>query len=165
MLKNFFTTENVEIEFRGSVQRAIENLGARVRAPENAQAEQGDVMVGSVTEGSTYTYRRVPGSRNSFRPTFYGRFSGNGERGKLSGEITLNRVIKKFIIFWCSVVALIVAWTLITVIRNPAASWGSLAYIVVMPGLCILFFRTMIKKCMPDIAWLKRELSKAISME
>jgi len=165
MLKNFFATENVEIEFRGPVQRAIENLEARVRAPENAQAEQGDVMVGGVTEGSTHVYRHVPGSRNSFRPTFYGRFTGNGERGKLSGEITLNRVIKKFIIFWCSVVALIVAWTLITVIRNPGASWGSLAYIVVMLGLCILFFRTMIKKCMPDIAWLKRELSKAIDME
>jgi len=74
-------------------------------------------------------------------------------------------VIKKFIFFWCSVVTLIVAWTLITVIRNPGASWGSLAYIVVMLGLCILFFRTMIKKCMPDIAWLKRELSKAIDME
>ena len=165
MLKNFFATEAVEINIQGSVQRAIDNLDARVLAPETPGAEQGDVMVGSVKESSTYVYRRVPGTRNSFRPTFYGSFITFGEKATLSGEITLNRVIRKFIVFWCAIVALVAVWTLITILRNPAASWGSLVYIIGMLGLCIWFFRIMIRKNLSDIDWLKREISQAVNGE
>lgn len=161
--KQFFGTEDVRFEFDVSAKQAMQKLDAQVYAPGNKSPDKQGIMVGGVSEDSTYVYRLVTGSRNSFRPTFYGYFSDAGSKSTLTGEITLNRVIKKFIIMWCSIVGLVAIFTLLTLLRNPAASWGSLIYVVVMLCLCIFFFHTMIKKSSSDKRWLKDEIERAIA--
>lgn len=158
-----FKSESVEFEFNVPVEQAVQNLGSRVAAPGKPPHGVGDSMVGAVTQGTTYIYRAVPGSRNSFRPTFYGSFSDHSGKTILAGVITLNRVIQKFVVLWCAVVALVAVWTLITILNNPAASWGSLAYVVFMLIACIVFFRMMIQKSSPDISWLKQEIRQSDS--
>lgn len=157
-----FKSEPVEFKFSVPPQQAIENLAKQVTANVQAQTDN-EAMLGKVTQDATFLYRSVRGSRNSFRPTFYGRFTDNGSTTTLSGEITLNRVIKKFIVFWCAIVALIAVFTLITVLRNPNASWGSLLQVLAILGAFIGFFHFMIKKSMPDVAWLKSHIVSAVT--
>ncbi len=157
----FFKTENVELDLEVPVEQAINNLGASVTAPGKLPPGFDSWMVGSVTQSTTHIHRAVAGSRNSFRPTFYGSFTSSGQQSKLIGEITLNRVIQKFIVLWCSIVALMAIWTFVTVLQNPAASWGSLAYIVFMLLACIAFFSLMIKKTSADATWLKQEITRS----
>ena len=159
--ERFFRTESVEFELKVSVDQAINNLVEHVTAPGKTPFGTGDAMIGSVTKNATHIHRSVPGSRNSFRPTFYGNFSDSGQQSKLTGKITLNRIIQKFIVLWCFVVALMAIWTLITILSNPAASWGSLLYIVFMLVACIVFFRLMIDKTSSDVDWLKQEITRS----
>ena len=159
----FFESEDLEFEFQMPAEQAMQNLGARVKAPGRHMQNKEESMVGSVTQESTYIYRSIPGSRNSFQQTFYGSFTGNGDSTKLTGQITLNRVVKKFVVLWCAIVGLVAVFTLLTVLLNPAASWGSMLYIVVMLIACILFFRWMIKKSKPDKSWIKEEITRAIN--
>ena len=164
MLQDYiFESEDVVLELDVPVELAIENLISSVGAPGKQSNPKEDSMVGGVSRSETYIYRSVPGSRNSFRPTFYGYFSNSGEKSVLTGVITLNRVIKKFVMLWCGVVALMAVWTLLTVLRNPAASWGSLIYIVAMLIACIVFFRAMINKASSDKDWLKNQISMALN--
>ena len=95
----------------------------------------------------------------------YGSFASHGNTTTLSGEITLNRVVKKFIVLWCGIVGLVAIVTLLTLLRNPAASWGSLIYVTVMLLLCVLFFRTMIKKTSGDKAWIKEQITSAVNAQ
>ncbi len=159
----FFDSEPVSFEFDLPVEQALHNLSAGVDKPGSVNPLQRESMMGSVSSGSTYIYRSEPGSRNSFRPTFYGSITNAGGKTTLSGEITLNRIIQKFILLWCSLVAMMAVWTLLTVLANPAASWGSLIYIVVMLIACIVFFRTMIRKASPDKQWLKDQIAAAVN--
>lgn len=161
-IKQLFGSEDVRFEFDLPAEQAMQKLDAQVNAPGNQSPGKQESMIGGVSKESTYIYRSVPGSRNSFRPTFYGYFSDEGSKSSLEGEITLNRVIKKFIIMWCAIVGLVAIFTLLTLLRNPAASWGSLIYVILMLILCIFFFKTMIKKSSPDKGWLKDEIAKAI---
>lgn len=161
--ERFFETEHVELEFRLPVEQVLQNLGARVKAPQSQSGSKEESMVGSVTRDNTYLYRFVPGSRNSFQQTFYGSFASDGDLTKLTGEITLNRVVKKFIILWCLVVAVVAVFTLLTLLRNPAASWGSLIYVVGMLIACMVFFRFMIKKSSADTSWLKERIARAVA--
>ena len=159
----FFQSERVALEFNVPVAQAIQRLGARVASPGQSQSFKQDSMVGSVESDAVYIYRSEPGSRNSFRPTLYGKFSDAGDKTVLKGEITLNHVIQKFIVFWCAIVALVAVWTLLTIFRNPGASWGSLIYVVFMLTACIVFFRMMIKKTSSDNNWLKQEISRSVN--
>lgn len=156
-----FRSENIVLELEVPLEQAIQNLGSSVGASTSSSNSKEDAMVGGVSQSDTYIYRSVPGSRNSFRPTFYGSFSRIGEKTILTGEITLNRVIKKFATLWFGVVALAAVWTLVTVLRNPAASWGSLIYIIFMLVACIALFRTMVNKTSSDNDWLKHQISLA----
>jgi len=159
----FFESEDVEFEFQLPAEQAMQNLGARVKAPGRHMQNKEEAMVGSVTQESTYIYRSVPGSRNSFQQTFYGSFASDGASTTLAGQITLNRVVKKFVVLWCAVVGLVAVFTLLTVLLNPAASWGSMLYIIVMLVACILFFRWMINKSKPDKNWIKEEIISAVN--
>lgn len=161
--KRFFRSERVVLEFDVPVAQAIQSLGARVASPGRSLSVKQDSLVGSVENNAVYLYRSVPGSRNSFRPTLYGNFSAAGNKATLTGEITLNRVIQKFIVLWCAIVAIVAVWTLLTILRNPGASWGSLIYIVFMLIACMVFFRSMIKKNSADNNWLKQEIVRAVN--
>jgi len=158
----FFKTETVELAFQMPAEQAMRNLGAEVKAPDSQTLRKEESLVGSVTQDATYLYRSVPGSRNSFRQTLYGSFSSDGDSTRLTGEITLNRVVKKFIILWCSVVGLAAIFTFLTLLRNPAASWGSLIYVSIMLCACILFFHTMINKSAADKGWIKERIASAV---
>ena len=158
----FFESEDIKLEFQMPVEQAMQNLGARVKAPAQMTQRKEESLIGSVTHDATYLYRSVPGSRNSFRQTFYGSFTGDGERSTLTGQITLNRVVKKFIVLWCVIVGLSAAFTVLTVLRNPAASWGSVLYLVGMLVVCMLFFRWMIGKGSGDRGWIKERIVGAV---
>lgn len=161
MISRIFKTEVVNIELDVPAEQALQNLRASVAAPGKLAEGKDEWMSGGITQNASHIHRTVAGSRNSFRPTFYGRFIDNGEQSGIAGEITLNRVIQKFIVLWCAVVALMAIWTLVTVLRNPAASWGSLIYIVFMLLACMAFFRVMINKTKDDFEWLQQEITRA----
>ena len=162
MKTGVFESESVEFVFPYPLDHVMDKLSERVLNPRQPQSSV-ECMVGNVSSGSTYLYRSVPGSKNSFRPTFYGKFRGTEDSTTLTGEICLNRVVKKFIIVWCAIVGLVVVFTLLTVLGNPAASWGSVIYIVLMLIACIAFFRFMIGKSKSDTVWIKESIQRAIA--
>lgn len=169
IITQLFDSENVEFTFQKPVDLVIENLSSRVLAQgQPATGGAGyrvESMIGSVDRDGAFIYRFVPGSRNSFRPTFYGDFNADENATTLKGEIRLNKVIAKFIVFWCVLVAIVVVSTVVSVLRNPAASWGSLLYVVLMFIACVAFFRWMIGKAKPDVDWLKKEITNAANAE
>ena len=129
--KLLFDSEDVQFDCQLSVDNAIENLSRSVVDPKQAASDvQG--LVGSVQRGDVFLYSTTPTKRNSFIPTFYGKFSGDENRATLKGEITLNRFVKKFMLLWVIVAALVFAATLVTLILNPAGSLISLAYVFIM---------------------------------
>lgn len=159
-IKQLFANEAVEFEFQIPVNQAIDNLNASVIGSRQTQTAS-ESMMGDVNRESTYLFRSIRGSRNSFRPTFYGKFRDDGTTNTLTGEISLNRVVRKFIVVWCVLVGLVALATLVSVLRNPQASWGSLAYIVFMLFACLAFSHFMYQKNQPDIDWLKNEIVRA----
>jgi len=159
-IAQIFSTEKVEFEFQQPVEQVIENLSARVSGTRESLSRES--IVGEVNRKDTFLYRSVPGSRNSFRPTFYGAFTEDGNKSSLKGVIGLNRVIRKFIILWCALVGLVVVSTVASVLGNPHASWGSVLYVVLFMVACVLFFNWMLNKSAPDVAWLKAEILSAV---
>ena len=159
-IKQLFANEAVEFEFQIPVSQAIDNLRAGTITSQQTHTTS-ETMIGSINRDSTYLFRSVPGSRNSFRPTFYGKFQDDGGNKTLTGEFSLNRVIRKFIILWCGLVSIVALVTLVSVLRNPHASWVSLAYVVCMLVACLAFSHFMYRKNQPDIDWLKNEIGSA----
>ncbi len=158
---NAFESKQVAFEFNLPMDVVIENLHQRVGDPKNS-AGLGEGMVGSVSQNDTYIYRGVPGTRNSFRPTFYGSFTGSGSQTVLKGTISLNRVIIKFMYMWLAIVGLVGVATLVTVLSNPNASWLSLLHIFVMAALVYTMVLVLKNKCQPDIAWLEEKITSAV---
>lgn len=159
-IKQLFANEAIEFEFQMPVNQAIDNLKGSVIGSRQTQTAS-ESMMGDVSRESTYLFRSVRGSRNSFRPTFYGSFTDTGTTNTLTGEISLNRVVRKFIVVWCALVGLVAVATLVSVLRNPHASWISLAYIVFMLFAILAFAHFMYQKNRPDIDWLKNEIARA----
>ena len=159
-IKQLFANEAVEFEFQIPISQAIDNLSASTIGSQQTQTTS-ETMMGSINRDSTYLFRSVRGSRNSFRPTFYGKFQDDGNKKTLTGEFSLNRVVRKFIIFWCALVGIVALVTLVTVLRNPQASWVSLAYVVFMLVACLAFSHFMYQKSQPDIDWLKNQIASA----
>ena len=159
-IKQLFANEAVEFEFQIPISQAIDNLSASTIGSQQTQTTS-ETMMGSINRDSTYLFRSVRGSRNSFRPTFYGKFQDDGNKKTLTGEFSLNRVVRKFIIFWCALVGIVALVTLVTVLRNPQASWVSLAYVVFMLVACLAFSHFMYQKSQPDIDWLKNQIVSA----
>jgi len=159
-IAQLFRYEEVEFEFQQPVERAMENLRAHVIG--TRESLKSESLVGEVDRQDTFLYRSEPGSRNSFRPTFYGAFSDEGRKSSLKGVIGLNRVIKKFLILWCALVGLVVVSTVASVLGNPHASWGSVLYVVLFMAACVVFFNWMLNKSAPDVAWLKAEITSAV---
>jgi len=158
-IAQLFSTEKVEFEFQQSVDRAVDALAARVSG--TRESLKSESLVGEVNPQDTFLYRSQPGSRNSFRPTFYGEFTDHGGKSTLKGVIGLNKVIKKFIVLWCALVGLVVVSTVASVLGNPHASWGSVLYVALFMLACVLFFNWMLNKSAPDVAWIKAEIAKA----
>ncbi len=157
---NAFESREVEFEFQLPLQQAVENLHANVGDPKEISTQG---MVGSVSRDDCYIYRGVPGTRNSFRPTFYGSFDSSETGTVLRGTISLNRVIRKFMILWLSLVAVVAIVTLITVFKNPAASWSSLLHVMIMLTGVYLLFVVLKNKCEPDVEWLKANIATAVN--
>lgn len=158
---NPFESRDVEISSSLSVEKAIDNLRRRVGDPKHESMPE-ERMVGSVSQSDTYIYRGVPGARNSFRPTFYGSFSGSETQSVLKGVVCLNRVIQKFIYIWMGIVAVVAVVTLFTILKNPAASWGSLLQVLIMFVAVYVMFVVLKNKCEPDVEWLKSNIKSAI---
>ena len=159
-IKQLFANEAVEFEFQIPISQAMDNLSVSTIASQQTQTTS-ETMIGSVNRDKTYLFRSVRGSRNSFRPTFYGKFQDDGSKKTLTGEFSLNRVVRKFIIFWCALVGIVALVTLVSVLRNPQASWVSLAYVVCMLVACLAFSHIMYQKNQPDIDWLKNQIVSA----
>jgi len=159
-IAQLFSTEKVEFEFQLPVDQAIENLSASVAG--TRESLKGESLVGEVNRDDTFLYRSEPGSRNSFRPTFYGEFTDVAGKSTLKGVIGLNRIIKKYLILWCALVGLVVVSTIASVLGNPHASWGSVLYVALFMLGCIVFFNWMMNKSAPDVAWIKAEITKAV---
>ncbi len=156
---NPFESREVEFVFQLPLELAVENLRRTVGDPKEISTEG---MVGSVSRDDCYIYRGVPRTRNSFRPTFYGSFATRGTETVLSGTISLNRVIRKFMVLWLGLVAVVAVVTLITLIKNPAASWTSLLHVMIMLAGVYTLFVVLKNKCEPDVEWLKGKIETAI---
>ena len=159
-IKQLFANEAVEFEFQIPISQAIDNLNASAIGSQQTQTTS-ETMMGSINRDRTYLFRSVRGSRNSFRPTFYGKFQDDGTKKTLTGEFSLNRVVRKFIVLWCALVGIVALVTLFSVLRNPQASWISLAYVVCMLAACLAFSHFMYQKNQPDIDWLKNQIVSA----
>lgn len=159
--KLLFNSEDVQFECQLSIDNALENLSHSVVDPKRAASDvQG--LVGSAQRGDVFLYNTTPTKRNSFIPTFYGSFSGDDNHAVLKGEITLNRFVKKFMLLWVSVAAVVFAATLVTLILNPAGSLISLAYVFIMFAGAVALLLYIKNNAGPKNELLKERIHRAL---
>lgn len=157
---NPFASENVEFTFRVPVDSAVESLKQSVST--SKQVTEQETMVGSVSQNDTYVYRGVPRTRNSFRPTFYGSFDSSESGAVLKGNITLNRVIQKFLKIWLAIAAFAALATIVSILTNPSASWTSMLQLIIPLVLVLSFCIMLMNKCASDVEWLKKSIIDAV---
>jgi hypothetical protein len=61
---------------------------------------QKEAAVGTVTRQRVFLHRLVPGTGNSFKPIFVGRFEVEEGRTQLRGVFTMHWLVKLFMLFW-----------------------------------------------------------------
>lgn len=159
--KLLFYSDDVHIECQLPLDKVIANFSHHVAHPKQPIASK-DGLAGSVRRDDVFVYCTSVSKRNTFIPTFYGSFSGDENHSVLSGEITLNRFVKKFMLLWIAIVGLVFFATLITLITNPAASFISLVYVFMMLVLAIGILLYIKNNSTPAKTLLKERLHDAV---
>lgn len=156
-----FDSEVFECKAPLPMAEAIANLKAQVKDP-SAPGTEGHAMVGSVSQHDVFIYCITNSRRNTFTPTFYGSFSGNESQSALSGTISINRFVKRFMLLWVGIVGLVAIATLITLIQNPGGSWVSFSYVLLMFAAAIGTLLYVKRQAGPAKATLKNSLLGAM---
>lgn len=157
-----FDKEEINYPINLPIDKAVETTNRNV-ASHTRSANQTAGLVGSVSQNDVFIYHSTGSRRNSFVPTFYGRFSNDGQNSVLTGEITLNKLVKQFMVVWICLVALIWVATCISLFTNPAASWFSLLYVTILLGAAIGFLLFIKSKSAVTKQVLKDHIRSAVA--
>jgi hypothetical protein len=115
----------------GGVEPAVQRLRVAVKRIA-LQTPFREALVGKVTSSRVVLARHQPWKRNSFSPTFVGRFVQRADGARLEGVFTLHPMVKWFMRLWFSFLFLFLIAVLGRIVTQPRMGEELLLVLIIL---------------------------------